>query len=600
MILAKVFQRPFKRQVLTLFMPVVVISLLTIGLFSYFYETYNIKKNAVSLIDGTVNQTAALMDDKLMTLFSQMINLSNSEAVNNLMLDNYGAQEDSGGFQNVLECYNSMEQLYRTYDQIIDSLYFINNQGAEVKYFTSDVPRHIGLSLPEWLEAYDDNPQGVYWLNDHENQVFQTTTPHRVISLFRVIGSPTSEASGIMLFNLNSDYFKSILDNVPVMDNGYLMLVSKDGLLRSGNAGNQYTFPNIEIAKLRDNLGKNGTMELHSVNSQSMLVTYRTVAVNGWMVAAAVPQSDLVSSAGQFSTILAVLLAVLISIVALLSNLLAKSVSKPIEYLSDQVIKFDSGDMNVDFNLDAENEIGVLSHGLSYLKQAVIELMDQVRKEQQQKNRMQLLAMQEQIKPHFLYNTIGSIKNLVEMERNQQASDMCVALAKFYRLGISSGREIVPLEEELDHVMNYLTIQRMRYEKDFEYEIDVEQELLAMEVLKLSLQPLVENAIYHGIKTKEGLGTIIISGEMTEDHAEIRVYDDGVGMSGEQLEELRRSMNLPRETDHMKNFGLRNVNLRLRLHFGLGAGLRFDSVKDVYTQATIVIPLKKREEDHRA
>lgn len=588
----KVFQKPFKKQMLVLFVPVIVASVLIIGLFAYFFEANNIKKNASYLMKGTVNQTSVLLNDKMLTLFSQMLNLSNSSAVNNLLLYD-GDSDSANSLDDLLACYKSMEEIYHNYDQVIDSLYFCSNSGVEVKYFTSDVPRHIGLSLKTWMRKYNSSPHGVYWLNDHKNDVFQTTTPHRVISVFRIIGSPESRSGGILLFNLNSGYFSGIFDNVHVSENGYMMLISRDGTLQSNSMQNQYCLTLSAVEKLKDHFGESGSMVLRSVTNQRMIVTYQNIEVNGWMVAAVMPESDLLSTSWQFKYILFALVLILIFVMVWLSNMLAKSISKPIEYLSNQVIRFDSGDMGVSFRIDADNEIGVLAHGLSYLKTAVTELLAQVRREQEQKAKMQLLAMQEQIKPHFLYNTIGSIRQLVNMGKNTMASDMCVELARFYRLGISGGKEIVTLEEELDHVRSYLQIQKMRYEKDFEYDFDVDRGLFSTNILKLILQPLVENAIYHGIKTKEGTGIILISGEREEKRIVLKVYDDGVGMSGKELDDLRGSLALPPEADHTKNFGMKNVNARLKLYFGPEAGLELESVKDVYTQVSIIIPLKE-------
>lgn len=590
----KVSQRPFKNQMLLLFVPVLVGSVLCIGLFSYFFESHNIKKNASYLVNSTVYQTASLINDKLMTLFSQMISLSTTSAVNNLLIQTEDNSPD--GYENILTTYRGMERIYRSYDQEIDSMYFVTNRGVEVKYFTSDVPTYIGLSLTDWMKTYNTSPQGVYWRNDHRNEVFKTKTPHRVISLFRIIGTPDSQSSGIMLFNLNSEYFRKRLDDVNVSENGYMILLSPDGSLVSANMRNQYGLTLAAEEKLRQQLGESGSMTLRSVTNQNMIVTYHPIQVNGWMVAAVMPEKDLYSVPVQFSYLLLLLIVFLISLTIWLSIYMAKSISQPLEYLSDQVIKFDSGDLNVSFRIEAENEIGVLSHGLSYLKKTVNELLEQVKWEQQQKARMQLWVMQEQIKPHFLYNTLGSIRHLINMDQNPQASEMCESLSRFYRLGLSGGQEIVTLREEVDHVKSYLQIQRMRYEKDFEYAVEIDPSLLDMEMLKLSLQPLVENAIYHGIKKTESMGTILISGELRKNCIVLSVFDDGVGMSAEQLEALRQSVNLLPEADHHRNFGLRNVNLRLRLYFGEKSGLRFESVPDVYTQVSIVIPFENGEE----
>lgn len=593
MILKRVFQKPFKQQMLFFFVPVTVAAVLIIGLYSYFFETNNIKKNASYLMESTVNQTSVLLNDKMMTLFSQMINLSNSAAVNNLLLDG-GSSGRADNFDDLLACYDSMEEIYQNYDQVIDSLYFCNNRGEEVKYFTSDVPRHIGLSLSEWMKKYNSSPHGVYWLNDHKNDVFQTTTPHRVISVFRIIGSPESQSAGILIFNLSSSYFSGIFDNVRISQNGYIMLVSRDGTLSSSSMQNQYCLTLSAVEKLKEHFGTNGSMDLRSVTNQKMVVTYHTIEVNGWMVVAVMPESDLLSTSSEFKVILMVLISLLIFVMISLTGMIARSISKPIEYLSDQVLKFDGGDMEVSFAVESENEIGVLSHGLSYLKRAVTELLAQVRREQEQKAKMQLLAMQEQIKPHFLYNTIGSIRQLVNMGKNQMASDLCVELARFYRLGISGGNEIITLAEEIDHAHSYLEIQKVRYEDDFEYEFDIPQEIAHTDMLKLSLQPLIENAIYHGIKKKEGIGTILVSGEKQQDRIILKVYDDGAGMTEDELQDLRASLALPPEVSWTRHFGLRNVNARLKLYFGPESGLEIESVKDVYTQVSILIPLKKK------
>lgn len=589
----KVFQKPIKKQIMLLFLPVVLAAVLIIGLFAYFFETNNIKKNASILTQSMVSQISILLNDKMMTVFTQMINLSNSPSVNTLLLSEGSAEED---FKSLMACYGSMEEIYRNYDQMVDSLYFCNNRGVEVKYFVNDVPKHIGLSLPQWMKKYNSSPHGVYWLNEHRDEVFQTMVPHKVISVFRLIGSPQSASSGILLFNLNSSYFSTILDNVHVSENGYMMLISKDGTLQSASMQNRYCLTLSAVEKLKEHFGSSGSMALQSVTNQRMLITYQSIDANGWIVAAVMPESDLLSTAGEFKYILLVLVLALTLLVIWLSNVLAKSISKPIEYLSNQVIKFDNGDMSVSFHVDAGNEIGVLAHGLSYLKVTVTELLAQVRREQEQKTKMQLLALQEQIKPHFLYNTIGSIRQLVNMRNNRMASDMCVELARFYRLGISGGKEIVTLEEELDHVASYLEIQKMRYGDDFEYEINVDESLLPTQILKLSLQPLVENAIYHGIKTKDGIGMILVSGKMQEEKIILTVFDDGVGIEPESLVDLRSKLRQPPEINHTKYFGLRNVNTRLKLYFGEESGVVLESVPGVYTQVSLVIPLAKAGE----
>jgi two-component system sensor histidine kinase YesM len=242
-----------------------------------------------------------------------------------------------------------------------------------------------------------------------------------------------------------------------------------------------------------------------------------------------------------------------------------------------------------------ENEVGTLSKGLESFKESVLELFNKVMQEEKQKSKLELLIMQSQIKPHFLYNTLGSIKHLVDMGKNEKASEMCAALAKFYMIGISGGRDIIYVSEEVEHIKNYLKIQQMRYDKDFEFYINISDDILREKVLILTLQPILENAIYHGIKGKEGLGTIILSGRKKDNVMIFEVYDDGLGMTEQELANLIKSVNNNRSEHQSNSFGLKNVNNRLKLYFGSKAKMNFFSAKNEFTQVIIEIPLEANQ-----
>jgi len=276
----------------------------------------------------------------------------------------------------------------------------------------------------------------------------------------------------------------------------------------------------------------------------------------------------------------------------IISSFLATLITKPIEKLSKQVIEFQSNP-NVEFEVKSGFEITTLANGLSSLKKSVEKLLDQVRIEQQQKANLKLLMLQAQIQPHFLYNTLASINQLINMKENSKASKMCEALSKFYRLGLSNGKEIITVKEEIEHIENYLFIQKYRYEKDFEYSINIADDIMEMNILKLSLQPLVENAIYHGIKNKEDIGMIVISGYKDDNNMILEVFDDGCGMTDDELKQIREKSNSISDEVIDSGFGIYNVNSRLKLFFGNEAQLIFDSSKGVYTQVKIIIPLDK-------
>lgn len=264
-----------------------------------------------------------------------------------------------------------------------------------------------------------------------------------------------------------------------------------------------------------------------------------------------------------------------------------------------KVSDWQNGDANVDFSTDyqSENEINTLSRGLYSLKNTVTDLLRQVKLEQKQKYKMELLAMQAQIKPHFLYNTLASVRNLVDMGDNRKAGVMCDALEKYYRIGVSNGKEVITVRQEVEHATNYLRIQQMRYQKDFDFFVNVDENIMNCDILKITLQPLVENAVYHGIKQKEGKGTIVLSGGRENGRIVFSVYDDGAGMNPEKLKELEASISGDWDSQS-ENFGLRNVSRRLRLFYGENAYIAFDSVKGMFTEVKVVIPCERGEESH--
>ena len=563
-----------------------------IGITVYQFEKEQVKLNASYLIDNTTIQTASGLNDKLSTIFTQLSKYCDSVAVGSLMVDHYEEDGQSNKYNDILTSYRDMQNIYYTYGDVIHSIYFQTGSGTEIKVYKELVPAETTLDLKQWFKTYKDSPYGYYWRNIHTDDVFRTKDDEQVLSVFRNIGSENSNAQAVVIFNLDPAYFMNIIDSTQISEHGYLMLVSKDGVMKKSGIGEEYQLSSEDMYRLQHTLSGNGAMDCTSAAGEKLSVNYRTLESSHWMLVAVAPQKDFVAIFGSFRYVLLLLIIIMTAVLTLLCNEFAKNIAKPITILSKKVKQFDRGDDGIDFSKDmtSENEIGTLAMGLSGLKQSVYNLLEQVKIEQSQKSRMQLMAMQEQIKPHFLYNTLASIRHLVDLGDVENAGKMCGALEKFYRIGISGGQEIITVREEIEHVESYLSIQQMRYAKDFDYSIDVEDGIMDATILKLTLQPVIENAIYHGMKQKEGRGIIILTGHREGQFIALQVYDDGVGMTEEQLLALRNSIRVGAETEGPKYFGMRNVNQRLHLYFGKEASLDIQSVKDVYTQVTIKIP----------
>ena len=207
---------------------------------------------------------------------------------------------------------------------------------------------------------------------------------------------------------------------------------------------------------------------------------------------------------------------------------------------------------------------------------------------------LDLRLLQEQINPHFLYNTLDTIVWLIEGNQEEAAVEMVVALSDFFRLVLSKGRELISLKEEKEHISSYLEIQAVRYRDILEYDIRIDPLLYDYQILKLTLQPLVENALYHGIKYKRAKGHIHITGKKEGENLRLTVSDNGVGMDPEDLQQLREDMERPcKEAD--KGFGLANVNERIHIHFGPEYGMKIQSEKGKGTRVELTIPAIKKD-----
>lgn len=271
---------------------------------------------------------------------------------------------------------------------------------------------------------------------------------------------------------------------------------------------------------------------------------------------------------------------------------LSRSITGPLLTMCQRAQAVSEGDLTVRAPIQTEiREIGTLSEGM---EQMIGRLDAQIRESAQKQEslrRTELALLQAQINPHFLYNTMDTIIWLIEGEKNQEAVEMVSNLSSFFRHSLSKGRDIISLREEEGHVRSYLQIQQARYKDILEYSIEIDPQLQKALVPKLTLQPLVENALYHGIKLKRAKGLIRVLGRREEDYVILQVMDDGVGMDEDRLQEIRASM----ETDAKVGFGLSAVNQRLRLQFGPQYGLHIESTQGQGTTVTARIPYTEAE-----
>ena len=291
----------------------------------------------------------------------------------------------------------------------------------------------------------------------------------------------------------------------------------------------------------------------------------------------------------RFMVVCSVLIGVLIIVVAVSAVMIVSGIIQPISQLNQATEKIAQGDFNARAQADSEDEVAELAVSFNKMAGSMQSLIDKVKEDERKMRKADLRLLQEQIQPHFLYNTLDTIVWLIESNEPDEAVTMVVTLSDFFREILSKGKEFISIKEEEKHISSYLQIQEMRYRDILEYDIQLDQVIYKYQILKLTLQPVVENALYHGIKYKRDKGCIHIHGEKEGDIIRLTVRDDGVGMDEEELEQLRQQIEKPcQETE--KGFGLANVNERIHMYFGPEYGMKIQSQKGKGTTVEIVIP----------
>lgn len=290
-----------------------------------------------------------------------------------------------------------------------------------------------------------------------------------------------------------------------------------------------------------------------------------------------------------FATFSAVMLMLLILLTIVLALVIVSGIISPINELNRVTEKISAGDFSVRAEVETEDEVAVLAESVNSMTESIEGFVSKIKEDERKMRRADLRLLQEQINPHFLYNTLDTIVWLIEGNDPDKAVNMVMSLSEFFRLVLSKGKEYITIQEEELHIKSYLEIQQVRYRDILDYEIHIDPKLYQYKILKLTLQPLVENSLYHGIKYKRAKGMIVVSGELEDGEIHFKVQDNGVGMEEEELEKLKGEIAKPCK-DTEKGFGLANVNERIRMNFGTQYGMTIHSVYGEGTCVEIVIP----------
>ncbi|MGO9411553.1 MAG: sensor histidine kinase [Spirochaetia bacterium] len=413
-----------------------------------------------------------------------------------------------------------------------------------------------------------------------------------VVSIVKAVIDPrTGRARGVVLIDMKLQVVQDIFVDMKVGQGGFLFIEDAEG-------GTVYAPVNPVVYRVRgDWLAGPQTSVIRRIQGADYQILAQSSDYTGWKTIGVFPLNEIMGQVSLIRYYSFIIAGVTLFIAAVASIFFTGSIARPVIALRVLMKEAEEGNLAVRFQGREEDEIGHLGKSFNTMIEEIQKLIDLVYREQQSKREAELKTLQEQIKPHFLYNTLDTIHWMAQARGANDIVQIVSALTSLFRIALSKGKEMISLSDELEHVRSYLIIQKLRYEDKFDYSLCVQDDVLPYMVLKLTLQPLVENAIYHGIKERRGHGIIRVDALRRDQTLVLRVCDDGVGMSDEKLTEVRTLLSkAPAESSQKTGYGISNVNERIQLSFGKSFGLRFESSPGGGTTVEIMHPLIRGKE----
>ena len=566
--------------ILSVLMAISLVTIIVMGLLLYHRFKLALEKTAVDNTEATVEATVDRLNADLLDI-RQILNGANYNVVQQFDIS---SREFSEQFS----------LLYETNSDKIQSLALYDPKGNLIASEpVAAEKKNVKVQTQEWYKNAEDAIENIHFSTPHIQELFEDGSYRYqwVVSLSRYVDVNKGETpeTGILLLDMKYSVIRDVMKQINDCSGGiYYYLISQDGEMIYHPRGTELNRGLFEENSLEAEKYEDGTYEIRS-NGQNETVIVGSIAYTGWKMIGVVPES--VQAANYKNFRYYVFATILVLLVMLLegNQLVSRKISKPIRELDASVKAYEAGG-KPGIYIGGSSEIRHLGHSVQKSYEQIEELMDEIIQQQNERRKSELDALQSQINPHFLYNTLESITWMVEAQENGAAVRMISELAKLLRVSLSRGKTIIPIKDELQHSRSYMNIQLARYKERFKTEFRIDKEIENYCIVKLVIQPILENAIYYGVGNmdEDDDGMIIVTGEKRDGDILITIEDNGMGMREEVLENiLTDSSKVPK---HGSGVGVINVHSRIRLMFGEEYGLFIESEPDEGTKVTIRIP----------
>lgn len=463
----------------------------------------------------------------------------------------------------------------------------------------SAVKKNVFPQKEEWYENAADKIEELHFSTAHVQNIFEASDAgyHWVVSLSRYVEfiRDGKVEEGILLLDINFSGIEQVLKTVDLGNSGYLYLMDQNGEIIY-HPKQQLLYAGIETEdnqKMKNY--EDGSYKVVFEKTQRM-TTVKTVGYTGWKLVSVVPMEEVMAQYDGTQTYIFIIAICLALLFIQLSSFITKKITNPIYRLEKAVGKLEAGDWDTEIEVSGSEEIRHLGKSIQSMVDQLKQLMDEVVMEQELKRKSELDALQTQINPHFLYNTLDSVVWMIENEKYEGAVTMITSLARLFRISISKGKSIISVGEELAHAEYYMAIQNIRYNNKFTYSIEATEEIRTKATVKLILQPMIENAIIHGMAymDEDDGGHIAVRAYEQDNQLIMEVEDNGCGITEERMDEIRHGKNT--EKNPGSGIGMGNVHERIKIYFGGNFGVQILSEPDEGTLIRMNMPLLNQKD----
>lgn len=576
-----------KRRLWVSFVLLTVVCIATTGTYVSVFFSREMEMQATKTSQDTLNKTAQVLDERLRNIVVLVSTFMMGESFQQTMRD---VQANNSN-----QYYNRLSQLQTPFAQLmlaeqsIDSVLVHtpigdfysteNRRSPSVAFEDTLLQEKISVAQDRWNKL---------WVTGHTDELF--SRGNYVVSLIIKPLFDKQLQNTYVIVNIREDYLQELIGahmqgaslNQLVIDrSGQKLFASREGLQHSER-------------KMYEGIGldKRGHYNYASESGSSYLVNYATLDMNpDWVLIGYQSKAELLEPVHRLRLAILSIMGGCVILALIMSSMLSELLLKPLFKLRNLMLKVERNKLDVRFESVFEDEISQVGHKFNRMMDQIGELILEVKASEQEKRKSEIKALQAQIDPHFLYNTLNTIYWKSEMAEQQAVSEMIVSLSLLFRLGLNNGQEITTLRQELKHVEQYLLLQAMCYPDLFDYELaPVEEKLLDAPVLKILLQPLAENCILHGFQELPYKGKITVAAYEQDGMLVLSVADNGTGMDAARVE---RMLNSP--ASEQTSYALSNVRSRLSLYYGHTAAIKLESEPNVHTVVKLIIPIMAKE-----